>query len=246
MVNLMRLLVGEGAHVVFLPADLRVAGEDTAALRQLGVESWHAPFAASVASWMRAHGHRFDVVLLSRHYVAAELLPLVRRFAPQARIVFDTVDLHFLREKRGADIAGDDALRRSAGKTRDRELALMRQAGWTVRDRRLVNAQGQPFEFEILLRAHFAEGGVGVQRAVVLGVDPLAELTATVVTQLDAAVGRGVDGERCRGRLDGRVKRSPACTMGRIFSLPPVLMSCSTSRLSSRSTLAFFPNIVFP
>ena len=32
-----------------------------------------------------------------------------------------------------------------------RALDLLRQAGWTVRDRRLVNAQGQPFEFEILL-----------------------------------------------------------------------------------------------
>lgn len=132
MVNLMRLLVGEGAHVVFLPADLRAAGEDAAALRQLGVETWHAPFAGSVASWMRAHGQRFDVVLLSRHYVAAELIPLVRRYAPQARVVFDTVDLHFLREQRGADLAGDGALRRSAGKTRDRELALMRGADTTL------------------------------------------------------------------------------------------------------------------
>jgi microcin C transport system substrate-binding protein len=34
-----------------------------------------------------------------------------------------------------------------------RALELMRQAGWTVRDRRLVNAQGQRFEFEILLSA---------------------------------------------------------------------------------------------
>lgn len=132
MANLMRLLVAEGAHVVFLPADLRDAGEDTAALRQLGVESWHAPFAGSIASWMRAHGARFDVVLLSRHYVAAELIPLVRRFAPQARVVFDTVDLHFLREQRGAAIAGDDALHRSAGKTRDRELALMQRADTTL------------------------------------------------------------------------------------------------------------------
>jgi microcin C transport system substrate-binding protein len=33
-----------------------------------------------------------------------------------------------------------------------RALALLRQAGWTVRERRLVNAQGQPFEFEILLQ----------------------------------------------------------------------------------------------
>ncbi len=32
-----------------------------------------------------------------------------------------------------------------------RAIALMAQAGWTLRDRRLVNAQGQRFEFEILL-----------------------------------------------------------------------------------------------
>lgn len=32
-----------------------------------------------------------------------------------------------------------------------RALALLREAGWTVRDRRLTNAQGQRFEFEILL-----------------------------------------------------------------------------------------------
>jgi microcin C transport system substrate-binding protein len=32
-----------------------------------------------------------------------------------------------------------------------RALALLQQAGWRVQDRRLVNAQGQRFEFEILL-----------------------------------------------------------------------------------------------
>jgi microcin C transport system substrate-binding protein len=33
-----------------------------------------------------------------------------------------------------------------------RALALLREAGWTVRDRRLVNAEGRRFEFEILLQ----------------------------------------------------------------------------------------------
>lgn len=33
-----------------------------------------------------------------------------------------------------------------------RALALLREAGWTVRERRLVNREGQPFEFEILLQ----------------------------------------------------------------------------------------------
>ncbi len=132
MSNLMRLLVDEGAHVVFLPADLRHAGRDTTDLRQRGIETWHAPFTGTVASWLREHGRRFDVVMLSRHYVASEFLPLVRRFAPQARVVFDTVDLHFLRETRGAEVAGDEALRRSAERTRERELALMRQADATL------------------------------------------------------------------------------------------------------------------
>ncbi len=41
-----------------------------------------------------------------------------------------------------------------SGNNRDglrRALDLLRQAGWTVRDRKLVNAEGQPFAFEILL-----------------------------------------------------------------------------------------------
>jgi microcin C transport system substrate-binding protein len=41
-----------------------------------------------------------------------------------------------------------------SGNNRDglrRAIDLMRQAGWTVRDRKLVNAQGQPFAFEMLL-----------------------------------------------------------------------------------------------
>lgn len=43
-----------------------------------------------------------------------------------------------------------------SGNNRDglrRAIALMQQAGWTLRDRRLVNAQGQRFEFEILLNS---------------------------------------------------------------------------------------------
>jgi hypothetical protein len=79
----------------------------TPALQQLGVETWHAPFAGRAPAWFRAHGRRFDTIVLCRHYVASEFLPLARRHAPQARIVFDTVDLHYLRERRGADLAND-------------------------------------------------------------------------------------------------------------------------------------------
>src|SRR5690606_4476985 len=102
MLNLMRLLREEGAHVVFLPADLKHAGTYTQALQAIGVETWHAPFVGGIPAWLREHGPRFDSVIACRHYVARSFLPLLREHAPQARLVFDTIDLHYLRERRAA------------------------------------------------------------------------------------------------------------------------------------------------
>ena len=62
--------------------------------------------------------------MASRHYVAGKILPLARQYAPHATLVFDTIDLHYLREARAAELAGDaEALRKSAARTRERELA---------------------------------------------------------------------------------------------------------------------------
>src|SRR5207342_1482533 len=45
--------------------------------------------------------------------------------APQAQLVFDTVDLHFLREQREAERTGDERTRRAAERNRQQELALI-------------------------------------------------------------------------------------------------------------------------
>lgn len=123
--NLMRMLVADGAHVVFLAAEHAHPGKALDTLRGLGVEVWQAPFAARPPAWLAEHGPRFAVVLLCRHYLAERMLPLVRRHAPQARVVLDTVDLHYLREARAAALAGNAALEKSALRTRDRELAVI-------------------------------------------------------------------------------------------------------------------------
>ncbi|HST46097.1 MAG TPA: glycosyltransferase [Luteimonas sp.] len=132
LVNLMQMLLEAGAHVVFWPADRAHAGPCTDALRRMGVETWAAPFAPRAAVWLAEHGARFDVVMVCRHYVAAEFLPLLRRHAPRARVVFDTIDLHHLREARAAEVADDDALRRSAARTRASELAVIAAADLTL------------------------------------------------------------------------------------------------------------------
>ena len=73
------------------------------------------------------------MVIASRHYVAEAVAPLVRAHAPQARLVFDTVDLHYLRERREAELAGHDPARlRAAERTRAAELALVRGCDATL------------------------------------------------------------------------------------------------------------------
>ncbi|MBB1088511.1 glycosyltransferase [Lysobacter sp. SG-8] len=158
LVNLMRLLGEEGAHVVFLPADLKHDGDHTLALQALGVEAWHAPFARGIPSWLREHGGRFDTVVVCRHYVLRDVLPLLRLHAPQARLVFDTVDLHYLRERRGAALSGDAAQARAAERTRTLELDLIGRSDATLVvshvERDLLREDAPGARVEILSNLH--------------------------------------------------------------------------------------------
>ncbi|GAA5071380.1 glycosyltransferase [Lysobacter panacisoli] len=132
LVNLMRLLRDEGAQVSFIPTDLNHAGHDTERLQALGVETWYAPFFGTPAAWIREHGARFDTVVVCRHYVLREWLPLLRRHAPQAKVVLDTIDLHYLRERRGAELANDASLMRASERTRKLELEMIARADATL------------------------------------------------------------------------------------------------------------------
>lgn len=162
LVNLMRLLVEEGAHVVFLPTEREGASRYTAALQQVGVEAWHAPYVRSIPAWMREHGHRFATVVASRHHVARGMLPLVRAHAPGARFVFDSVDLHYLRERREAELAGDAVLVRMAERTRRRELELVARADATLvvsgAERELLAQDAPGARVEVVSNLHGVAG----------------------------------------------------------------------------------------
>ncbi len=132
LMNIMRLLVEEGVHVVYFPADGLYQGEYTKAMQRLGIEVWYAPYAGARPTWFRNHGARFDAVWVSRHYVLSEMVQLIRRYAPQAKLIFDTVDLHYLRERRTAEVSRSAAVARTALKTRQIELGLVAAADTTV------------------------------------------------------------------------------------------------------------------
>ena len=64
-------------------------------------------------------GANFDAVLLSRCDFARKHIADVRLHAPESRVIFDTVDLHYLREDGEARLTGDPELRRKAEEKED-------------------------------------------------------------------------------------------------------------------------------
>ncbi|TXI49980.1 MAG: glycosyltransferase [Lysobacter sp.] len=162
LANLMRLLREEGAHVVFVPAYGHRSEPYAQRLQHAGVEVWHDPFLGKLPAWLREHGPRFDAAMVSRHYIAHDLMPLLRRHAPRAKRIFDTVDLHYLRERRGAEVAGDAALARSAERTRALELATIAQADITLVvseiERELLRTDAPNARVDVLSNLHRIAG----------------------------------------------------------------------------------------
>ena len=142
MQQVMEILANLGCKVTFAPDNLEYRQPYVMALQQLGVEVQFHPYARSISMLLGTRGDEFDVVILSRHYIAAKHIDAVRAFAPHALVVFDTVDLHFLREERLAELNASPTAKRAAEAKRNQELALIRKADLTL----VVS----PFEKELL------------------------------------------------------------------------------------------------
>jgi glycosyltransferase involved in cell wall biosynthesis len=66
----------------------------------------------------------FDAAIVSFHTLAARAVPVLRAVTPRTRIAVDSVDLHFVRMRRAAEVAGDEVARARAERERVQELAV--------------------------------------------------------------------------------------------------------------------------
>lgn len=132
MLAILELLVGLGYKVSFVADSLEYRQPYIHDLQQIGVEVWHAPYIKSVSQLLEERGSQYDSIIFCRYYVGAAYIKQARLWAPQAKIVLDTVDLHYMRERRLADIKNSSALKQAAEKTRRQELNMISQADVTL------------------------------------------------------------------------------------------------------------------
>jgi GT2 family glycosyltransferase/glycosyltransferase involved in cell wall biosynthesis len=132
MLTILELLLEMGYRVTFVPSNLAWDGQYSQALRDRGIETLNHPNIASIKQWLQANGSLIDWVMGSRYYVLDDVLGSIRASCPKAKIIFDTVDLHFLREQRRAVLEENVDMARAAAKTEQRELSLIEQSDVTL------------------------------------------------------------------------------------------------------------------
>jgi len=130
--NYMMILKGLGFHVTFVPDNVVFFDEYTRDLQRKGVECVYLPWIRSLNKAVERYAPEADIVMLCRVNVAAPLVDIIRRCAPRAKILFDTVDLHFLRESREAELLNSSTSADKAANTREVELEVIRKVDATA------------------------------------------------------------------------------------------------------------------
>ena len=134
MFHILNILHQLGHRVTFIPDNLANIPPYGDELQKRGIEVVYHPYVKKVRDYLISHGREFDVVVLSRCDFARKHIADVRRYAPQSRIIFDTVDLHFLRTYREAELTSNPEIREKAREKRTVGVRLIDQTDetWVV------------------------------------------------------------------------------------------------------------------
>lgn len=130
MASLLEILVKDGYDVTFLAHNRADSSRHRRQLQDLGIEVlW-----GEVDPWaiLERYSERLCAVVLSRAHLAWDYLPMVRRTAPNARLIYDTVDLHHVREERRARLENNSAILAVSAAIRELELSLIRSVDVTL------------------------------------------------------------------------------------------------------------------
>ncbi len=122
-----------GWRVSFVPEDnFAHLPTFTSRLQRVGIEALYWPNFKSVDEILANRSDEFDIVLISRVGPASKHLGTVRNRSPKAKVIFNTVDLHFLREQREAELSQNPEAIRKAERTRMSELQAVASSDLTI------------------------------------------------------------------------------------------------------------------
>jgi GT2 family glycosyltransferase/glycosyltransferase involved in cell wall biosynthesis len=132
MFEMLGVLASMNLKVTFFADNLEFREPYVSQIQSLGVEVIYHPVESYVTPLLERIAGDYDVIMLSRATVAVKHVDTVKRVAPGAKLVFDTVDLHFLRQEREAELANNALQRAAAATMKEQELTIMSKSDMTI------------------------------------------------------------------------------------------------------------------
>jgi GT2 family glycosyltransferase len=128
----MKIFTSLSCKTTFIPAaNFLYLDPYTPNLQRIGVECLYAPHVVEVESHLRERGSEYDVVILFRQF-AAKYIDAVRECCPRAVVIFNPIDLDYLREERQAIVESSTELAQQANQTKAVELETVRKVDGTI------------------------------------------------------------------------------------------------------------------
>jgi glycosyltransferase involved in cell wall biosynthesis len=128
---ILKILRRLGARVSFLAVSQQFPEPYCGKLSELGVEIVKSG-ALTITDWLTRNAGRYDCFIFARGPVCFSLIDFVVRENPEALRIFNTVDLHYVRETRAAQLAGNARAMESAQTIKKQELKLFRECDATI------------------------------------------------------------------------------------------------------------------
>lgn len=144
-------MLAQRYQVIFIPYTRNASLED------LLVESGIDVTDVSDYRWLLKNA-RAKAAILNRPSMAELFTPLIRRLSPDTRLIFDTVDVHFVRLQREYELTRDADTLSDANRHRKLETELTKAVDvvWcaSIDDKRLLASEAGEANFEIIPTLH--------------------------------------------------------------------------------------------
>ena len=131
-VQLIEYLASHRAVDLAVLTDFGLAPDSPANVRRLGARLVCPPGETAIRAHLDAAGPEYDLIVLAWSRTAVAFMSDIRRAAPQAACVFDTVDVNHVREFRHARVAGNARRLHIALSLRETERAAVTAADVTL------------------------------------------------------------------------------------------------------------------
>ncbi|MGA1839391.1 MAG: glycosyltransferase [bacterium] len=100
----------------------------------------------------------FDIVWFVHYYMACKYLDLCKKLMKETRCITDSVDLHYLREQREAEILNDRKKFKKSKETKNKELSVFRKSDTVItiteKERKIIEEECPDNRVEIIPNIH--------------------------------------------------------------------------------------------